>query len=457
MNALDTLGTFSSENENVKAGLLLGVGVVNCQVKDTFEVALNMCSEGVGEDSPLIIRVSSILGLGLAYAGTANAEVGAILKPILEQQGAAMEVIGLAGLALGMIFVGTADADVASALIENGFFGRSADDMASSSTRLLCLGLGLVFMGRGEQADVSKQTLQAILEDAATKQFATTALDSCAYAGSGNVLKVQQMLHLCTDHLEKDNAHQAAAVLGIAIIAFGEPLGQAMCLRAMDHLLQYGDPVIRRAVPLALALLSVSNPEVSIMEKLSKLSHDNDAETAQAAIFGLGIIGGGTNNSRIAQLLRLLAEYYYKDPNQLFCVRLAQGLLHLGKGTLTLNPQRHLGTFTNPAALAGLVSTLYLFTDFTNLIINRPYLLYVSTMAIQPRILVTVDETGKPLQVPVRVGKALDTVGVSGRPKVLTGAQRSAPFPPWPFFLLLLCVSSSLLQKLQHACALVAR
>ncbi len=98
MNALDALGAFSSENENVKAGLLLGVGVVNCQVKDSFEVALNMCSEGLGEDSPLIIRVSSILGLGIAYAGTANSDVGDVLKPIFEQPGAAMEVVALAGL-----------------------------------------------------------------------------------------------------------------------------------------------------------------------------------------------------------------------------------------------------------------------------------------------------------------------------------------------------------------------
>lgn len=59
------------------------------------------------------------------------------------------------------------------------------------------------FLCRGEAAEVSKQTLQAILEVASTRQFAVTALDCCAYAGTGNVLKVQQMLHLCSEHLEK--------------------------------------------------------------------------------------------------------------------------------------------------------------------------------------------------------------------------------------------------------------
>ena len=325
-----------------------------------------------------------------------------------------------------MVYVGTGDGEVASAIIENGFFDRSATDLESSSCRLLSLGLGLVFLGRGEEADVSLQTVQAILENEGVRKFAGTIVGGLAYTGSGNVLKVQEMLHACSEHLEeKDSKHQAAAVLSIAAIAFGEPLGRQMAMRQMDHLLQYGDPVIRRSVPLALALLNVSVPDVALMEKLSKLSHDNDAETAQSAIIALGMVGGGTNNSRIATMLRNLAEFYYKDPNQLFTVRLAQGLLHLGKGSMTLSPSRQQGQFSNPSALAGLISTLVLFTDFDSLVITRPYLLYLLTLSIQPRTLVTVDvETGEPVKVNVRVGKVNDTVGQAGaNAKTLTGFQ----------------------------------
>lgn len=421
----NVLDAFSyTDNENVKAGLLLGVGVANAQVKNAFETALGMCSEGLGQESPLIVRVASLLGLGLAYAGTGNTDVSDVLRPIFEQPGAPMELVALAGLSLGLVFVGSANAEVSSAIVENGFFDRSTADLESSTARLLCLGLGLTFLGRGDACDVSRQTLQAILEKAGVRQFAGTVLDACAYAGTGNVLKIQQMLQLCAEHPEAEQMHQSAAVLGIAIVAFGEPLGQQMCLRTMDHLLQYGDPVIRRTVPLALALLSVSAPDVTVMDKLSKLSHDNDPATAQAAIFGLGVIGGGTNNSRIAALLRSLAEYYYKDADLLFCVRLAQGLLHLGKGTLTLNPTRQQGMFTNPGALAGLITTLFLFTDFQSLVITRPYLLFALTLSLQPRMLVTLDaDTGKPVQVNVRVGRAVDTVGMAGKPKTLTGFQ----------------------------------
>ena len=40
----------------------------------------------------------------------------------------------------------------------------------------------------------------------------------------------------------------------------------------------------------------------------------------QTAILGLGLIGAGTNNARIAGMLRNLSSYYYKDPSLLFCV-----------------------------------------------------------------------------------------------------------------------------------------
>lgn len=97
-----------------------------------------------------------------------------------------------------------------------------------------------------------------------------------------------------------------------------------MVVRSLGHLLQYGDVNVRRAVPLALGLLSVSDPKIEIMDTLSKFSHDHDAETAMGAIFALGLIGAGTNNARIAQMLRGLASYYNKEANQLFIVNIAQ-------------------------------------------------------------------------------------------------------------------------------------
>lgn len=41
-------------------------------------------------------------------------------------------------------------------------------------------------------------------------------------------------------------------------------------------------------MPLAVALLSISNPSMTTMDTLSRLSHDSDQEVAQNAVIALG-------------------------------------------------------------------------------------------------------------------------------------------------------------------------
>lgn len=65
-------------------------------------------------------------------------------------------------------------------------------------------------------------------------------------------------------------------------------------------------------------------------------------------------------------MLRQLAQYHAKDSNALFMVRLAQGLTHLGKGTLTLQPYHSERQLMNPVAVAGLLSTVVACLDVKN-------------------------------------------------------------------------------------------
>lgn len=127
--------------------------------------------------------------------------------------------------------------------------------------------------------------------------------------------------------------------------------------------MHYGEPNIRKAVPLALGLVSASNPQLPILDTLSKYSHDNDLQVALNAIFAMGLVGAGSNNARLAQMLRQLAGYYHKEPDCLFMVRIAQGLVHMGKGTLTINPFFSDRSVMCKPAVAGLLATLIAFTD----------------------------------------------------------------------------------------------
>ena len=104
------------------------------------------------------------------------------------------------------------------------------------------------------------------------------------------------MLHACAEHIQEQDKsfHQASAVLGIAMITMGEEVGSNMAMRTMEHLLQYGEIPIRRIVPLAMSLLYVSDPDYSVTDLLSKLTHDQDEQVAMNAILALGMIGAGT-------------------------------------------------------------------------------------------------------------------------------------------------------------------
>eukprot|EP00884_Botryococcus_braunii_P022475 jgi/Botrbrau1/8911/Bobra.0148s0025.2 len=202
-------------------------------------------------------------------------------------------------------------------------------------------------------------------------------------------------------------AHQGPAVLGLALLAMAEDLGSHMANRALEHLLQYGDLPVRRGVPLALAMLNVSNPTINAMDALSRLSHDQDTEVAHNAIIALGIVGAGTNNARLAGILRQLSAYYYKEPTLLCAVRMAQGLVHMGKGLLKLTPYHTEGQLVSGLALAGLLTVMHCCLEVKHTIGGRaPHMLYMLATAMRPRMLMTIDEDGKLLPVAVRVGQA---------------------------------------------------
>ena len=131
-----------------------------------------------------------------------------------------------------------------------------------------------------------------------------------------------------------------------------------MACRVLEHLLQYGDPKVRQAVPMALALLNLSNPDMYTMDTLSRLSHDQDGAVTKSAILAFGFLGAGTNNARLAGMLRNLSAYYTKDPQVLHIVRLAQGMLHMGKGLVTITPFHTDRQLMSHVSLGGIAPSL---------------------------------------------------------------------------------------------------
>ncbi|KAG0487911.1 hypothetical protein HPP92_006722 [Vanilla planifolia] len=409
-----------SNDNHVVAGALLGVGIVNCGIRNDCDPALAVLCDFIEKDDT-IIKIGAILGLGIAYAGTNKDELRVRLTSILGDSKSPLEVLVFSAVTLGLVHVGSCNEDIAQTIIL-AIMERSETELADPLTRLLPVALGLLYLGKQDSVEATAEVSKTFNEK--IRKYCDVTLLSLAYAGTGNVLKVQKLLAYCAQHLDKGEVHQGPAVLGIALVAMAEELGLDMSIRSLEHLLQYGEQNIRRAVPLALGILCISNPKVNVMDTLSRLSHDTDSDVSMAAILSLGLIGAGTNNARIAGMLRNLSSYYYKEAGHLFCVRIAQGLVHLGKGLLTLSPYHSDRFLLSPTALAGIVTVLHACLDMKSIILGKyHYLLYILSLAMHPRMLMTVDESLKPLSVTVRVGQAVDVVGQAGRPKTITGFQ----------------------------------
>lgn len=118
--------------------------------------------------------------LGLAYSGSAREDLQGLLIPLVEDVNIPMEVAGIAGLALGMIFVGTANAEITQSIV-TALMERDEASLNVTQSRFLCLGLGLLYLGKQALADVTIETLKTLTHPIG--KYAVVTVDSCAYTG----------------------------------------------------------------------------------------------------------------------------------------------------------------------------------------------------------------------------------------------------------------------------------
>lgn len=187
-----------------------------------------------------------------------------------------------------------------------------------SMIRLIPLSLAMLYTGRRNGTDAAIEAIQAQIPGTSGK-VAARLVSIFSSAGSGDVLKIQEYLNICGIHatqsesteeeatstggeastgnvppsttdqedrasssaenhserLPKDKKdgkelldEQIVACLGIAAVAMREAIGTEMVFRIYGHLLQYGDPAVRKIVPLSLGLVSVSYPRLQVRYQL---------------------------------------------------------------------------------------------------------------------------------------------------------------------------------------------
>jgi len=286
--------------------------------------------------------------------------------------------------------------------------------------------MGLICLGKQKDNEGIIDTLVTMETfSKEMKDYLKTMLTSFSYAGSGNVARVQELMQIIAKSTDEVNPKvQSIAVIGCSLIALGEDVGTEMLSRSFNHFLQFGDVNIKRSVSLAMALLNLSNPKVTVIDSLTKFCYDTDKSVAMNAIFSMGLVSSGSNHSRVAGLLRSLASYYYEETNPLFMVRVAQGLLHMGKGIITLDPVYSHKLLINNIGLSGILITLFGFTETEGLMCGKhQFLLYSLALGMKPKLVMTVDEKLHPKDVQLMIGQAVDIVGQTGNPRAISGFQ----------------------------------
>ena len=411
-----------------RTGRNIGLGVCLCGIHDENDVAVAVLLDELS-DKNLDVKISAVFGLGLAAAGSQNKQLHEILNGVLEDFSYGFEMSAFVSLALGLIFIGSSDEDVFTdlfSILMSRNEGGKAKIFESPFFVIYILGMGLLCLGKQKDNDFMINTLVALEEFSKDmKDYMKTMLISFSYAGSGNVSKVQELMQIIAKSSEEINPKvQAIAVIGCSLIAIGEEVGMEMLSRSFNNFLQFGDINTKKAVSLAIALLNLSNPKVQVIDSLTKFCYDTDRTVAMNAIFSMGLVSSGSNHSRVGGLLRSLAAYYTEESNPLFMVRISQGLLHLGKGLITLDPVYSHKLLINKRALAGVLITLFSFTETEALICGKhQFLLYSLALAMKPKLVMTVDENLKPKDVQLMIGQAVDIVGQTGNPRTISGFQ----------------------------------
>ena len=138
---------------------------------------------------------------------------------------------------------------------------------------------------------------------------------------------------------------------------------------------------------------------------LYKLAHNEDSEIALRSLLGLGVIGAGTNNSRVASLLKNMAYYYENEHYYIFVIKLALGILYSGKGLVGVNPFYSNNFLYSKTGFAGLFILSHLMMNMEYFIVKKNhYMLYYFCLSFYPKMLFYLDENLENLKVNVRVG-----------------------------------------------------
>jgi 26S proteasome regulatory subunit N1 len=194
--------------DNIQAGSYLALGILNSGIKNDADAAYAILADKLESATKQSHKIGILMGLSIAYAGSARADLLDLISPIIVDSDNSIELQAIASLSIGMIFCGSCDQDAAESITQI-LLEKQEKDLEHSFTRIFALGLGLLFLGQQALVETSIEVIKSMLPHKNMAEFVSLVMETCAYAGSGNVLMIQKLLHLCAEHKEdeKESTH----------------------------------------------------------------------------------------------------------------------------------------------------------------------------------------------------------------------------------------------------------
>jgi 26S proteasome regulatory subunit N1 len=105
-----------SGDDYIVAGSYIAIGLVNSGIKNETDPVFAILLEKL-ESPKQLHKIGALIGLSLAYAGSARNDLLEAISPIILDSSNTLELQAIAALSIGMIYVGTCDEDAAQSIL----------------------------------------------------------------------------------------------------------------------------------------------------------------------------------------------------------------------------------------------------------------------------------------------------------------------------------------------------